>query len=138
MSETILVCVTPRMDEPWVPHAAAQLAGEMGARVVVLSVEEVESQRFEALPRKETRASAAEAAERAAQRLREAGAEPADVLVRSGRPVETVLAVADEVDADMILVGSTPRRPIAQKLLGSVALELVQRSKRNVMVISEP
>ena len=60
------------------------------------------------------------------------------MLVRSGRPVETVLAVADEVDADMILVGSTPRRPIAQKLLGSVALELVQRSKRNVMVISEP
>jgi nucleotide-binding universal stress UspA family protein len=110
----------------------------MGAQAVVLSVEEVESQRFEPLPRRETRATAAEAADRAAQRLREAGAEPADVLVRSGRPVETVLAVADEVDADMILVGSSPRRPIAQKLLGSVALELVQRSPRNVMVISEP
>jgi len=135
---TILVCVTPRVDEPWVPHSAAQLAGEMEARVVVLSVEEVESQRFEQLPRKESRASAAEAAERAAERLREAGAEPAEVLVRSGRPVETVLAVAEEEDADMILVGSSPRRPIAQKLLGSVALELVQRSPRNVMVISEP
>ena len=135
---TILVCVTPRVEEPWVPHAAAQLAEEMGARVVVLSVEEVESQRFEPLPRKATRASARDAAERADARLREAGVEPADVLVRSGRPVETVLEVAEEVDADMILVGSSPRRPIAQKLLGSVALELVQRSPRNVMVISEP
>ena len=135
---TILACVTPKIDEPWVPQAAAQLAGEMDARVVILSVEEVESQRFEALPRSETRATAAEAAERAAERLREAGAEPADVLVRSGRPVATVLEVAEEVDADMILVGSTPRRPIAQRLLGSVALELVQRSKRNVLVISEP
>jgi len=135
---TILVCVTPRVDEPWVAEAGAQLAGEMGGQVVLLSVEEVESQRFEALPRSETRAGASEAAERAAERLREAGAEPAQVLVRSGRPVQTVLDVADEVDADMILVGSSPRRPLAQKLLGSVALELVQRSRRNVMVISEP
>ena len=101
-------------------------------------MEEVESQRFEQLPRSETRADATEAAERTAEQLRAAGVEPADVLVRSGRPVKTVLEVADEVDADMILVGSSPRRPIAQKLLGSVALELVQRSGRNVMVISEP
>ncbi len=135
---TILVCVTPRIDEPWVPQSAAQLASELEARVMVLSVEAVESQRFEQLPRSQTSASATEAAERAAERLREAGIEPTEVLVRSGRPVETVLEVADEVDADMILVGSSPRRPIAQKLLGSVALELVQRSKRNVMVISEP
>ncbi len=135
---TILVCVTPRFDEPWVAASGAQLAAEMGGEVVLLSVEEVESQRFESLPRSETRAGATEAAERAAARLREAGAEPAQVLVRSGRPVQTVLEVADEVDAEMILIGSSPRRPIAQKLLGSVALELVQRSKRNVMVISEP
>jgi nucleotide-binding universal stress UspA family protein len=135
---TILACVTPRVDEPWVAETAAQLAGEMQGQVVILSVEDVESQRFEQLPRSQTQASATEAAERAAEQLRAAGAEPADVLVRSGRPVQTVLDVADEVDAAMILVGSSPRRPLAQKLLGSVALELVRRSRRNVMVISEP
>lgn len=135
---TILACVTPRVDEPWVVESAAQLAGEMEGRVAILSVEAVESQRYQQLPRSETHASAEEAAARAAERLRAAGVEPAEVLVRSGRPVATILAAADEVDADLVLVGSSPRSAIAQRLLGSVALELVQRSKRNVMVVSEP
>ena len=58
--------------------------------------------------------------------------------VRSGRPVPGVLVAAEELGADLILVGASSRGRVAARLLGTVALELVQRSKRPVLVVSRP
>jgi nucleotide-binding universal stress UspA family protein len=44
--------------------------------------------------------------------------------------------VADEVDADILLVGRRGRGGVAELRLGSVSQELVLHSKRPVLVIS--
>ena len=58
--------------------------------------------------------------------------------VRSGRPVPGLLTAADELGADLIVVGASHRGKVAARLLGDVSLELVQRSTRPVLVIGRP
>ena len=49
-----------------------------------------------------------------------------------------MIACADELTADLIVVGSLSRGPVAARLLGCLAITLVQRSQRQVMVVTEP
>ena len=49
-----------------------------------------------------------------------------------------ILLFAEEHDADLILVGASRRGAVARRVLGDVPLELVGRSRRPVMVISNP
>jgi len=134
----ILVVSTAGIDEPWIAHPAAQLAQETGAAVTVLVVDDVESQRFAALPRDELLRQAGVTADRIVEHLAEAGVE-ATPVARPGPAVETAVEFADEIDADLIVVGSSSRRRgVVKRLLGSLALNLVQRSGRQVMVVTEP
>jgi nucleotide-binding universal stress UspA family protein len=137
MIERILVVAVAAVDQPWLVGPAAQLASETGAQVTVVGVDDVESQRFETLPRTELAQLARAAAEAAADRLAEAGV-AAEVAVVSGPAADTVIEVADELDADLILVGGSSRGPVLERLLGSLALDLVQRSGRQVLVVTQP
>jgi len=56
-------------------------------------------------------------------------------IVRQGVPWEEVHAVAEEVDADMIVIGTHGRRGIARALLGSVAEKILRTSTRPVLAI---
>jgi nucleotide-binding universal stress UspA family protein len=53
----------------------------------------------------------------------------------SGTPVEAIIAVADEQDADLIVTGSHGRGAIGSALLGSVSTALVKHAKRPVLVV---
>jgi len=132
----ILVATVAGAHELWLAAPAAQLAGESGAGVTVLCVDDVESQRFQALPREELLAAARREAEELAELVRAEGVE-AEPLVRSGRAAAAVMECADELDADLIVVGAPGRRPVAARLLGSLAITLVERSRRQVMVVAE-
>jgi len=136
MKRILLVSVVDA-NEPWLVTPTAQLAEETGAEVTVLAVDDVESQRFEALPRTETVRQAAETAQRIADGLAEHGVGAAAVA-RSGPAAPTAIEYADEIDADLIVVGSSRRKGMIKRLLGSLPFELVQRSGRQVLVISEP
>ncbi len=57
-------------------------------------------------------------------------------VMHDGRPATVINKVADEVNADVVLVGRRGRGGVAELLLGSVSHELVQHSKRPVLVIS--
>lgn len=133
----ILVVSTAGLDDPWIAQPAAQLAEETGADVTVLVVDDVESQRFTTLPRDELLRQASVTADRIAAHLAEAGVR-ATPVARSGPAVETAIEFADDIDADLIVVGSTRRRGVVKRLLGSLALNLVQRSGRQVLVVTEP
>ena len=134
----ILVVSTAGVDEPWLVGPTQQLAKETGAEVTVLAVDDVESQRFEALPRDETVRQAGETAERLADQLAEAGV-AATPVARSGPAAPTAIDYGDEIDADLIVVGSSRRRRgVVQRLMGSLPLDLVQRSGRQVLVVTEP
>lgn len=133
----ILALSTAGLDESWLVTPIAQLAEETGAAVTVLVVDDIESQRFTAVPRAEAIGEAAATARRLADGLRAAGVD-ATPVTRAGPAVATAIEFADEIDADLIVVGSSRRRGVVKRLLGSMALDLVQKSGRQVLVVTEP
>ncbi len=59
----------------------------------------------------------------------------AEALLVPKRPTEALLALADERDARMIVVGSASERPLTGLILGSVPHKLVHRSNVPVLVV---
>ncbi len=64
----------------------------------------------------------------------EAGCE-AETIVREGRPSSTILAVAEEIDADLIVMGTHGRTGLRQTIIGSVALEVIRDARRPVLTV---
>ena len=56
-------------------------------------------------------------------------------LLRDGNPVSVLLAVAEEVDADLIVVGSRGLGGYPELLLGSTSMQIAQHSTRPVVII---
>jgi nucleotide-binding universal stress UspA family protein len=56
-------------------------------------------------------------------------------LLRDGPAVPTLLAVADEVDADLIVLGSRGLGGFPDQLLGSTSTQVAQSSRRPVAII---
>ena len=137
MIERMLVVSVAGVDQPWLAAPAAELARETDAAVTVLGVDDIESQRFEALPRGESVELARATAMQTVERLASAGV-TADFAVISGPAVDSVIDFADEHGADLIVVGGSSRGPVIERLLGSLALDLVQRSGRQVLVVTDP
>jgi nucleotide-binding universal stress UspA family protein len=135
--ERIVVAAKAGADQPWIADAAAELAKHTGAGVSVVSVDGVDVEMLSPLPRSEYTEQALHSAEAVAARTREQGVE-AEAETRSGKVVPGILLFAEEKDADVILVGASTRGRVARRILGDVPLELVQRSRRPVLVVSPP
>jgi nucleotide-binding universal stress UspA family protein len=74
------------------------------------------------------------ALERAVTDLVAADVEVSSRLVEA-KPADALIQVAEEVEADTIVVGTVGENPITGALLGSVVLRLVQRSKVPLLVV---
>jgi nucleotide-binding universal stress UspA family protein len=135
--DTIVVAAKAGADQPWVADAAAELAQQTGAKARVVTVDGVELEALSPLPRSEYQREALTAAEAVARRIADAGVE-ATADVRPGKVVPGILLYAEEQDADLIVVGASTRGRVARRVLGDVPLELVQRSRRPVLVVSAP
>ena len=59
-------------------------------------------------------------------------------VLRAGIPDEEICRLADELGADMIVIGTHARGAVARALLGSVAQRVVRASKVPVMTIRAP
>jgi nucleotide-binding universal stress UspA family protein len=68
------------------------------------------------------------------EQLRETGLEATPLLLQ-GATVETILEEADDIDADMIIVGSHGRGMMYNIFIGSVSKEILKNSKRPVLII---
>jgi nucleotide-binding universal stress UspA family protein len=97
----------------------------------------VDAEMLSPTPRSVNTELARKSAEAIAERVRAAGIE-ATAEVREGKVVRGILLFAEEEEADMIVVGAPSRGPVARRLLGDVPLELVQKSRRPVLVVSSP
>ncbi len=67
---------------------------------------------------------------------REAGIE-VDTTVRTGRPDREVVALAKEVGADLVVIGSHGRTGIDHALLGSVAEKVLRKAPCPVLTVKQ-
>ncbi len=72
-----------------------------------------------------------------ADKLRESGVEVRTELRHGLKPqaASVILDLADEIDAQMIVLGWRPRSRVTEAVLGGVAREVLQRTKRPVLSV---
>jgi nucleotide-binding universal stress UspA family protein len=125
---------------------ALSLAGENDARITLLHVVEnlpdaTDSSLFLALPETESLRDAV--LTRARERLGRAVPEDAgDVChvserVEAGKAAREILRVANELDADLIVVGAHARGPVGRMLFGSTSSHVVRQAPCPVLVVRE-
>ena len=81
------------------------------------------------------RTAASEAIATAVAVAREQGATISAALLVDGEPASALLATAKERAADLVVVGALRDTSIADRLLGTVATEVVRRAECEVLVV---
>jgi nucleotide-binding universal stress UspA family protein len=120
---------------------AIGLARRLGAAVTVMHSYEIPIVNFPdgaLLATPEIAARIAEAArtalESAVRKHGDAGV-PLDSVIREGVAWEEINAVADSIDADLVVIGTHGRRGLSRALLGSVAENVVRTANRPIVTI---
>ncbi|MFT3774483.1 MAG: universal stress protein [Minicystis sp.] len=123
---------------------ALDLAQALKARVTVLHVYALPALRIadsDYIPSAEEVARVTSAAEKQLEDLLAKHARPgveAKQLLRTGRPpAEEIVHAAEELGADLIVVGTHGRGAIGRALLGSVALDVLRTAKVPVLSVHE-
>ncbi|WP_437904562.1 universal stress protein [Sorangium sp. So ce327] len=125
---------------------AIELARKLSAKLVVAHVYSVPVYSFpegsSLIPSAEDAARIADAAQRSLDQVLERrratpGVEISGVL-RAGVPDEEICRLADEIGAEMIVIGTHARGAVARALLGSVAQRVVRSAKVPVLSIRGP
>src|SRR3954451_23437667 len=133
--QRIVVAAKAGSDQPWLADAAAELSHQTGAAVSVVSLDELDVEALSPTPRSEFTELAQRAVDGFLERLGAAGV-AAEGEVRSGPVTRGVLLYAEEKEADVIVVGASTKGKVARRVLGSVPVELIQRARRPVLVIT--
>ena len=131
----IVVAAKAGTDHPWLAQAAAELAEQTGAAVSVVSLDGLDVEALSPTPRSEFRELAEQTVNSILEHLSAAGVE-AEGDVRSGLVTPGILLYAEEKDADVIVCGASTKGRVARRVLGSVPVELIQRARRPVLVIT--
>ena len=58
-----------------------------------------------------------------------------ETRVLSGEPTENIIRLAKEIDADVIVIGSTGKGRVARSLLGSVSSEVMNKAPCSVYMV---
>ena len=73
--------------------------------------------------------------ESAVEAARRVGATNIETAVRKGTPVEALMAIVKEVDADLLVVGNRGINSLTGRLLGSVPADVARQSNCDVMIV---
>lgn len=71
----------------------------------------------------------------ARERAEAAGASAVEERAIEGAPVDALVELAEEVGADLLVVGNVGMNTIAGRLLGSVPANVARRSKSDVLIV---
>ena len=71
----------------------------------------------------------------AKERAQQAGAKTVEEKAIVGAPVDALVELAEEVKADLLVVGNVGLSTIAGRLLGSVPANVARRSKTDVLIV---
>ena len=135
--QRIVMAAKAGEDQDWLADATAELAQQTGAMVSVVSMDGLDVEALSSTPRSEFAGVARSAVDTAVTRLNERGVQ-AEGEVRSGLVTQGILLFAEEVDADLIVCGGSTKSEMARRVLGSVPVELIGRSRRPVLVMTPP
>jgi nucleotide-binding universal stress UspA family protein len=123
---------------------AVDLAVEVGAPISVLHSYEVPVVAFpdpSMLPTPDVTHRITEAARQGLEALvaaRQGRGVALDAVLREGPAWEQIDAVAEELDVDLVVIGTHGRKGLARALLGSVAERVVRTCRRPVLTIRGP
>ena len=81
------------------------------------------------------RADAREVLDGQVDRIRELGVDPAGTHLRMGRATDEILRLRDELDADLVVIGSRGLNTFARVLLGTDAEAVVRHAPCAVLVV---
>jgi len=119
-------------------EAAAGLAKELGDTLVVVFAHQVSRLGGEVRDYEDALLERGRGVLEEARSIgREAGVE-IELVMRELSSAEALIAVADEHDARMIVVGSYGERPLKSALVGSTPTRLLHLSERPVLVVRAP
>lgn len=122
-----------------VEKAAALAADESAALNIVVAYHPESAQALLSLddhPRSDHDADAASKVLRSARTQANAlGIDQVETRLVAGNPVEVLLALVREVDADMLVVGNRGLNSLSGRLLGSVPADLARRAPCDVLIV---
>lgn len=140
----ILACVDFTRIAGEVVSAAGDLAGSDGGQVTVLHAAAPEpdfvgydAEILTSEARDEELAREREQLQAHVARLQERDV-AAESVLRVGPTTATVLAIADEIDADVIVVGRHRHGRLHDVVLGSIARDLARKSTRPLLLVPPP
>ena len=146
----ILLATDGSEDAAVAARTAVNLANKTGSELHVVYVEEVPRRLstseptsleglidpgFEEQMRQQAQAAASQFLEEQVQKIKEAGGEIAQAHPRLGRPYAEIVQLAEELDAGMVVVGSTGQGGVRRALLGSVSDSVVRHAHCPVLVV---
>ncbi|AZA09380.1 universal stress protein [Corynebacterium pseudopelargi] len=73
--------------------------------------------------------------DKAAEHARGAGAQKIETAIRPGTPVEALMAIVNENNADLLVVGNRGINSLTGRLLGSVPADVARQSDCDVMIV---
>ena len=119
---------------------ARQLAGHIGAKVVVLHVYALPPYVYPGIGKKTLARLREETAKSAQEMLDELVTKVGNVepMVREGDPREVILEVIEQIKPAFVVMGTRGREGLSRMLVGSVAEEVLRESPVPVMTVRGP
>lgn len=68
--------------------------------------------------------------------IREADAKQENIHVKNGNPIDTVAEVANEIDADIVVIGTLARKGVMAAMRGNKSEDIIHKLNRDIMVIN--
>jgi nucleotide-binding universal stress UspA family protein len=132
----ILLATDGSEDAALAARAAADMARKTGSELhVVHAWHGVPSTRFQSYIRTQAQQEAREVLAEQVERIKGDGANVAEAHLREGPAVDEILDLAEEVGADLIVIGSRGLGPVKRVVLGSVSEGVVHHATRPVLVL---
>ena len=121
-------------------HEAAELAEQFAAKVFLLHVREpltaVEYLGYSDPDPKAQIEFGQEVLAQGLQQLKEEGLEEMETVFQEGQPAHTILQYAEQLEVDLIVMGTHGRRGLDHVLMGSVAEKVVRLSPVPVLTVA--
>lgn len=117
-------------------RAAVDIAGKRGSKLHVLHVwHDVHTSYAHTFVRGELRRQGSETLDGEVKRIQKKGGTVAHSHLREGRTFDEVIRLGDEVDADLLVVGSRGHSGLRRMLVGSHSEDIVHHAYRPVLVV---